>query len=178
MKEDIQVLDYATEIMGALKTGVLVTGKADGRVNPMTISWGVLGIEWVRPIFTTFVRTGRFTHGLIEKNPEFTVSVPFGDFDKKILGVCGSTSGRDTDKIEKLGLTLVEPSVTSVPGIKELPLTLECRVVYKQDQNLDAMSEVFRSSYYPHDILSSATGANRDTHTAYYGEIVAAYIAR
>ncbi len=178
MKEDIQVLDHATDIMKALQTGVLITGKADGRVNPMTISWGVLGIEWSRPIFTTFVRTGRFTHGLIEKNPEFTVSVPFGAFDKKILGVCGSTSGRETDKIERLGLTLVEPSVTSVPGIKELPLILECRVVYKQDQDLGAMSEDFRNSYYPHDIPSSAFGSNKDTHTAYYGEVVAAYIVR
>lgn len=178
MKEDIQVLDHATDIMKALKTGVLVTAQADGRVNPMTISWGVLGIEWARPIFTTFVRTGRFTHGLIEKNPEFTVSVPFGNLDKKILGVCGSTSGRETDKIERLGLTLVEPSVTSVPGIRELPLILECRVVYQQDQDLGAMSEDFRKSYYPHDIPSSAFGANKDTHTAYYGEVVAAYIVR
>lgn len=55
------------------------------------------------------------------------MNVPYGAFDPKILGVCGSKSGRDMDKAKELGLTLVDPEVISVPAVKELPLTLECR---------------------------------------------------
>lgn len=176
MKRKIEVWDYANEIMKAVQKGVLLTTKSGGRVNTMTISWGTLGIEWAAPIFTTFVRQNRFTHQMLDENPEFTINVPYGEFDKKILGICGTKTGRDNDKIQLAGLTIVEPEIISVPAIEELPLTLECRVIYQQKQEPRAITEENNRKFYPQDVDSSFHGANRDYHTAYYGEIVAAYI--
>lgn len=176
MKKEIQVFDYANEIMKATKTGVLLTTKADDKVNSMTISWGTLGIEWGKPIFTVFVRENRFTKQQLEKNPEFTINIPIGDFNRKILSICGTKSGHITDKISELSLSLESPNRISVPAIKDLPLTLECKVVYKQKQNKNEITEENRSKFYPQDVESSFHGANRDFHTAYYGEIVSAYI--
>ena len=119
MKQEINVFEYAKEITGAIQKGILITTKAD-KVNSMTISWGSLGIEWGLPIFTTYVRTGRFTSEQLLKNPEFTVNIPFGDFNKKILGVCGSKSGRDIDKVKELNLTLIEANKISVPALIQL----------------------------------------------------------
>lgn len=166
MKKEIQVFDYAHEILNAVKTGVLLTTTAAGRVNTMTISWGTLGIEWSRPIFTVFVRENRFTRHQLDKHPEFTVNIPHGAFDKKILGFCGTKSGSTIDKIKELGLTLEAPDAVSVPAIKELPLTLECRVVYRQKQNERAIPEEYRKVFYPQDVDSSFSGANRDFHIA------------
>ncbi|HMM16094.1 MAG TPA: flavin reductase family protein [Petrimonas sp.] len=176
MKKEIAVFNYADDIMKAVETGVLLTTKAGDKVNSMTISWGTLGIEWGKPIFTVFVRENRFTRHQLEANPEFTINVPYGAFDKKILGICGTKSGRDMDKIKELGLTLETPEIVSVPAIKELPLTLECKVVYKQKQDEQAITEENRKAFYPQDVDGSFHGANRDFHTAYYGEIVRAYI--
>ena len=176
MERNIDVWQHANQIMGKLQKGVLLTTKAGDVVNTMTISWGTLGIEWGKPIFTAFVRENRFTKQLIDQNPEFTVSIPVGEFDKSILGICGTRSGRSTNKIESARLTLVEPSEITVPALRELPLTLECRVLYRQRQDLDAIDPSSRSTYYPQDVDGSYHGANRDPHTAYYGEIVAAYI--
>ena len=131
MKKEIEVFDYANIIIKAVKNGVLLTTKIEDKVNSMTISWGTLGIEWGKPIFTVFVRKNRFTRSQLEKNPEFTINIPLGEFNKKILGVCGTKSGHVSDKITALGLSLEEPNSISVPGIKELPLTLECKVIYK-----------------------------------------------
>lgn len=178
MKEKVNVFDYANEIFAALQKGVLLTTKADGKVNTMTISWGSLGIEWARPIFTTYVREHRFTHEQLEKNAEFTVNVPLGESDRKILALAGTKSGRDGDKIAELGVTLEEPETISVPGIKELPLTLECCVVYKQDQVLQNLPPEYIEQYYPQDVDGLHYGANQDFHTAYYGEIVNAYIIK
>lgn len=178
MIQEVNVFDYNREIMEALKRGVLLSSKADGKGNVMTISWGTLGIEWARPIFTVFVRENRYTKELLDKNPEFTISIPYGDFDKKILGVCGTQTGRETDKIEKLKLTCIEPQEISVPAIKELPLTLECKVIYKQEQSAAAILGTIKEKFYPEDVDSSFHGANRDFHTAYYGEIVKAYIIK
>jgi len=172
MKEHINLWEYAGEILEQVGTAALVTTKAEGQVNTMTIGWGTLGVEWKKPLFTVFVRQSRYTKALLEKNGEFTINVPLKGTDvKHILGVCGSKSGRDMDKIKELGLTLEEPEVISVPGIKELPLTLECRVVYKQDQDLSALEEEKRLHYY-----KPGTRDDGDFHTAYYGEVLAAYI--
>ncbi len=176
MKQNIQVFDYAGDIMKALKSGVLLTAKANGKVNPMTISWGTLGIEWGQEIFTVFVRENRFTKAMLDENPEFTINIPYGVDARKILGFCGTKSGRDVDKVKELGLILEESEAISVPGIRQLPLTLECRVIYKQGQDPSAISEKNNARFYPQDVDSAFCGANRDYHTAYYGEIVNAYI--
>lgn len=171
MKRAIKVWDYAGTILEQTGKGALLTTKADGKVNTMTIGWGTLGIEWGTPICTVFVRESRYTKELLDKNPEFTVNIPYGAYDKSILSLCGTRSGRDVDKIAALGLTLEEPEKISVPAIKELPLTLECRVIYKQDQDPAAMNAEILS-HYP----KTPEFPNGDYHTAYYGEILAAYI--
>ena len=178
MKEKINVFDYATEIIKALETSILLTTKADNKVNTMTIGWGTLGIEWATPIFTVFVREHRYTRSCLDKNPEFTINVPIGAYNKKILGIAGTKSGRDIDKISALGLHLEKSEIISVPGIQELPLTLECRVLYKQLQDHAAIPTAFRNNFYPQDVDSSFHMCNKDYHIAYYGEIVNAYIIK
>ena len=172
MKRNISLWEHAGTILEAVNKGVLVTTKADGKANTMTISWGTLGIQWGKPIFTVFVRESRHTKTLLDKNPEFTINVPLGDFDKSILSVCGTKSGRDMDKIQALNLTLEEPETINVPGIRELPLTLECKVIYKQDQDPDAINEENTAHYYP----KNEQFPKGDYHTAYYGQVTAAYI--
>ncbi len=171
MKRKIDVWQYASQLLEPLGKGVLVTAKADGQVNPMTIGWGHLGIEWGKPIFVVYIRQSRYTKQLLEKNPEFTVNVPYGSTVPDILAFCGTKSGRDVDKVQALGLTLEEPETVSVPGIRELPLTLECKVIYKQDQEPKAINQENTDRYY-----AAGTANGGDYHTAYYGQITAAYI--
>lgn len=174
MKRKINVLNHATEIMQGLKGGALLTTKVDNKVNAMTIAWGMLGVEWRKPIFVAFVREGRFTRQQLDKHGEFTVNIPYGAYDPQILTFCGSKSGRTLDKIKELGLTLETPVTISVPGIKELPFTLECKVVYKQKQDLHAIAPE-NMSFYPQNVDGSLPGATRDVAIAYYGEITSAY---
>ena len=121
MKEKIEVFDYAKEILQAVQKGVLLTTKTEHKVNSMVISWGTLGIEWSKPIFTVFVREHRFTKQQLDQNPEFTINIPIGEFDKKIIAVCGAKSGHTIDKVNELGLTLEDSELILVPGIKEFP---------------------------------------------------------
>ena len=69
------------------------------------------------------------------------------------------------DKIAANNLTLVEGEAVSVPAIKEYPLTLECRVTYKQLQDDNAIA--------PEDIAKFYKPGYGGTHIAYFGEIVA-----
>ena len=85
MKRKVEVFDYAKEIIKAVEKGVLLTTKSKGRVNTMTISWGTLGIEWNKPIFTAFIREGRFTKELLDESGEFTINIFLNVLNRKII---------------------------------------------------------------------------------------------
>ena len=172
MKREIKVWEEAGYILEQVGKGVLLTAAADDKVNTMTIGWGTMGIEWGKPIFIAFVRESRYTKELLDKNPEFTVNIPYGEYDKSILSICGTRSGRDMDKIKELGLQLEDGETISVPGIRQLPLTLECKVIYKQEQDESAINAENTKRYYPRE----GAFPKGDYHTAYYGQITAAYI--
>ena len=177
IREKIQVEDYAGHIVRALRKGVLLNTCGE-KFNSMVIGWGHLGVVWGRPAFVVYVRENRFTKAQLDAAREFTVSVPLGEPDPVIQRVCGMCSGRDTDKAAQAGLTTVEPQVIRTPAVAQYPLTLECRVLYAQRQDLAGIPEDIRLSAYPQDVDGTAPLANRDPHTAYIGQIVDAYILR
>lgn len=126
-KRTVDYSDYANQIVKAIPRGILLTTKAGEKVNAMTIGWGTLGTNWSRPVFVAYVRRHRSTIVLLDRNPEFTINVPLEErpSDRKIIGICGSERGDEVDKVALAGLTLVDSDIVSVPGIAELPLTLE-----------------------------------------------------
>lgn len=175
-KREIDPMEHLETIMKGVKKAALVTTKADGIVNSMTISWGQIGIEWNKLIFTIYIRTGRHTHKMLEASNEFTLNIGFGEEVDKITAFCGTKSGASIDKIKELGLTLVSGNKIETPGIKELPLTLECKIIYKQLQDKDAISTSVKERFYPDNVPGSFPRSNNDFHTMFYGEIVGAYM--
>ncbi len=166
MNKQIDALEYAGQIAQALKKGVFLTTKSGEKVNTMVIGWGEIGRIWERPVFIAYVRGCRYTRELLDANPEFTVNIPVDGYDGHALAVCGGKSGRDMDKISEAGLTLAEPEKVSVPAIREYPLTLECRVIYREEEDVSRLPEEIRKKFY---------SVETESHIAYYGEIVAAY---
>ena len=140
---------------------LLMTGKQG---NPMTIGWAQLGVIWGKPVFTVLVRPSRHSHDLLEELGEFSVNVLPGDM-KKPLGICGSRSGRDLDKIAECGLNLIPGREISVPSCGESELIYECRVTASQDLIPSALHTREVKDFYPQG----------DLHTLYYGEIAAVY---
>lgn len=169
LKKEINIFDYAGHICESMKSGILLTTKDGDFVNAMTIGWGSIGIEWGKPVFIAYVRDSRYTRQILDRTGEFTVNIPVQKADRNIISVCGMKSGREVDKIRELGLTLEEPLNLSVPGIRELPITIECKVIFRNVQDESRLPEVIRNRYY-HAINAG------DYHIAYYGEIVGAYV--
>lgn len=97
---------------------------------------------------------------------------------RRILGYCGSASGRDIDKFAELGLTPTESTLVRAPGILELPVTLECKVIYQEEQPLSSIKdEALQDRWYPPATDADSGQAVHDTHTIYYGQILSAYIS-
>ena len=169
MKKKIDLNDYAGKINEMLTKGILLNTNGD-KFNSMVIGWGHLGRLWNLPTFVVYVRQSRYTKPQLDKTGEFSISVPLDKIDGKISRVCGSPSGYDVDKVKEAGLTLEAGEKINVPGILEYPLTIECRVLYAQDQDMDAIPEELKKRFYP----EGAGGF--DHHTMYVGLIESAYI--
>jgi flavin reductase (DIM6/NTAB) family NADH-FMN oxidoreductase RutF len=73
------------------------------------------------------IRPGRYSHGLIKEQKEFTVNVPTTDIMKE-TDICGTVSGRNEDKFKLTGLHMESAKEVKAPIIKECPVALECRV--------------------------------------------------
>ena len=85
----------------------LVTAGDAKKYNTMTVSWGGLGTLWNKPVATIYIRPQRFTKQFVDANDRFTVSLFDGDH-KRELGVLGTKSGRDGNKVAEVGFTSVE----------------------------------------------------------------------
>lgn len=137
----------------------------DGRENVMTISWGNIGFEWGRPIFTVLIRNSRYTSELIANATEFTVSIPTKTVMRDKLAFAGTKSGRDMDKFEQGVLTRAQPKKVSVSTVLEADIIYECRIVYQHKVDAAGFSpEVLQTSY-----------RDGDYHNIYYGEILECY---
>jgi flavin reductase (DIM6/NTAB) family NADH-FMN oxidoreductase RutF len=161
----INYKELSKEMLEQLEKGAFLTVKNKEKVNPMTIGWGSVGYIWNRPIFTVLVRYSRFTHELLKNTDEFTVSVPIEKNLSKALGICGTQSGRDIDKIKAADLTLQKSLSLETPIIKECDLHFECKIVHKQSMEPALLDEEIRSDKY----------SDNDYHVIYYGEIVESY---
>ena len=138
--------------------GLLTAADGEG-CNPMTVSWGGVGVLWRRPVVTVYVRPQRYTYGLLEKEDHFSLSfLPQSRHDDVVL--CGSRSGRDTDKVQACGLTLLRDQ--SAPYFQEAELTFICRKLYAQDMDPACFTDhALDEELYP----------DRDYHRVFVGEI-------
>ena len=76
----------------------LISAGTKDKYNMMTASWGFAGEMWGYDCIAAVIRPQRYTMELVDKNDYFTLS--FYGNNKAIHKVCGSKSGRDTDKSE------------------------------------------------------------------------------
>lgn len=175
MKRHVDLKDCAGLIVDALPKGALLNTNGE-KFNAMVIGWGALGTVWGLPAFTVYVREGRYTREQLDATGEFTVSIPTDGPNPAVAKVCGWQSGRNVDKLALAGLHAEPPEVTHTPGVREYPLTLECRVLYAQKQDLDRIPADIRARMYPPDVDGTNPMSNRDAHVAYIGQIVSAYV--
>ena len=145
------------------KNWMLISAKnPEGKVNTMTASWGMMGEIWGKEAVTVYIRQSRYTKEFVDSQEYFTLSL----FDgyKKELGVLGSKSGRDGDKISEVGFTIEE--VDNQPTFSQCKAVLVCKKMYQDDIAIKDMKEDIVKAMYQ----------DGDQHTMYIAEIVGCYV--
>lgn len=145
---------------------MLVSSGPKEKFNSMTASWGGIGFLWNKPVAFVFIRPERYTFEFTEQNEFLTLSF-FAPEYKKALGVFGSKSGRDTDKVAETGLT---PYFTELgnPAYREARIVMECRKMYSE-----MLSE---GSFTDKTPLEKWYGPDNGLHKMYVVEIVNLWI--
>ena len=126
------------------KQWALVAAGDPTRFNCCTLSWGGMGTLWSRPVVTVYLHPSRYTREFLMGNDTFTVSF-FPEACRKALGILGSRSGRDGDKVAASGLT-PEPLGESV-GFREAELSFLCRKLYQHPFSKEDLAPAVREYY-------------------------------
>lgn len=142
---------------------LITAGSASG-YNTMTASWGHLGAIWGQnhglPTAVIYIRPQRYTKEFVDREATFTLSV-LPEKYRKALGILGTKSGRDGDKVAEAGLTPVFDGDSVY--FEEAERVFVCRKLYhaplKEEGFVDPS---IIEMHYP----------DRDFHEVYIGEIV------
>ncbi|MDR3344276.1 MAG: flavin reductase [Oscillospiraceae bacterium] len=159
--KQIAVEDYLVNAVTLFRdTWGLLTAGTPEKCNTMTVSWGMLGELWGEDAAMVFVRPQRHTKLFLDANESFTLNfLPKGKEGKRVHGICGVQSGRDTDKIALAGLT---------------PQPLEDTVCFARAETVILCRKLAAQGFDPACFLSDIPHAmypEKDYHTLYVGKI-------
>lgn len=131
--------------------------------NAMTVSWGGLGVVWGKPVVTVYIRPQRYTKEFVDKNDRFTLSF-YGHEHKRALGILGTKSGRDSNKIAEVGFTPVE--LDGVTAYEQAELVFVCRKLY---------ADIIKPECFTDKQVDADVYPEHDYHTLYIGEVEHVY---
>ena len=155
----MKIDDYKINLSKFNQEWALLTAGDENKYNTMTISWGGFGTLWHKPVITVYVRKSRYTHKFLDNNEYFTVSFYDSEY-KKDLGLLGSVSGRNKDKVS---LTSLNPLfLNNTVTFKEANTTIVCRKIYNQDMDINSIPIDIKNKLY----------SDNDIHTIFVGEVI------
>ena len=133
-------------------TGIVVISCWAGQgERPNLLTAGAISHACIDPpMLGVAVGHTRYTYEIISAADGFVVNVPSRS-QAWIVDFCGSASGREVNKYEACGLTVLPSHQIASPGIAEFPVNIECATRHHIDLG---------------------------SHTFFFGEIVAVHCAQ
>ena len=144
-----QLIDSPFRLIG--KDWLLITApdeEKESGANAMTASWGGLGVLWNKPVATVYVRPQRHTYTLTKKADRFSLCLLPEDY-RTALKICGTKSGRDTDKLKECSLTCTE--IDGVKVIEQSKLAFICKKAYADMLKKECFVDTDHIKHYPAD---------------------------
>jgi len=138
---------------------MLITAKNGDGANPMTASWGGMGVIWGELAVTCYIRPQRFTRELADDSEYFSLCFFEPGEQRDALNKCGTLSGRDTDKVALTGLTVLNDK--AAPYFAEASTVFICRKAYRQEMKSECFIDKSMEKHY----------ANGDYHIMYIGVV-------
>ena len=143
---------------------LLTAGTKETGYNTMTCSWGHFGPIWANDTAIAYVRPQRYTKEFVDREELYTLC--FFDGKKKELLHLGTVSGRDEDKVAKVGFTPVFGD--GYTYFAEAKLVLVCKKLYQAP---------LKEEYFIDKKIVETQYPDKDFHDLYVGQIQKILIA-
>lgn len=142
---------------------LLTAGDMNG-FNSMTVNWFTLGYLWHKYVAVVYVRPQRYTYNFSETKDYITLSF-YDEEYRQALGLFGSKSGKDCDKVKETNFHPV--AMSNGVSYEEASITLVGKKIYRNEikENEFLNKEVMDFNY-----------PDKDFHTCYVLEIEHIYV--
>ncbi|MFC2061499.1 flavin reductase family protein [Elusimicrobiota bacterium] len=127
MEEKIEISRALSQLTKPEHAVLLISGSSLNNANIMVAGW-VMRTSHEPSLIAVSVGKTRYTHGLMEENNQFVLAYPVKGMEE-IIEFCGSRSGRDVNKFEKLGIKTVPARKIDLPIIENARVNFECRII-------------------------------------------------
>jgi flavin reductase (DIM6/NTAB) family NADH-FMN oxidoreductase RutF len=124
-------LDTAIELGSPYPYTLVVTVDRQGKPNVMGLSWWMFTCPQP-PMLAVCVGHPRYTHECLEALKEFVLCFP-SEEQARAAWLCGTKSGRKTDKFAEAGLTTIASKFVKPPIIADSTVAFECKVVAQME---------------------------------------------
>lgn len=161
--------DNVIQLIG--KEWMLVTAGTKNSYNTMTASWGGIGYIWERPSTFIFIRDTRYTYQFLQREESFTLSF-FDEKYRNALRICGTRSGRDTNKIEEAGLSPLE-TPSGLMSFGEARMIIECKKMFVQELDYANLTAPYKTK-----IMEEAYKNESSKHQMFISEITNIWVKK
>lgn len=119
-------LPQASKLTSPNSVSVVCTEKPDGSTNLATVSWWMYLSFHPNMIAYAMAKTS-YSGEMARKNKKVILTIPGAEIAEAVLG-CGGTTGRDTDKIAKFGIEMVNVEGSSIQIPKHSRVAIVCNL--------------------------------------------------
>lgn len=105
-------LPKASQLTSPNPVTVVCTQKPDGSTNLATVSWRTY-LSYNPGMIAYAMAKTSYSGEMVRANKKVILTIPGAEIAEAVLG-CGTTTGRDTDKVSKFGIELAEVAGSSI----------------------------------------------------------------
>lgn len=124
-------LPMAAKLTSPNPVSLVCTEKPDGSTNLATVSWWTY-LSFNPGMIAYAMAKTSYSGEMVRKNGKAILTIPGAGIADAVMG-CGSTTGRDTDKVGKFGieLTSVEGSKIQIPAHSRVAMLCSLKEYYE-----------------------------------------------
>ena len=119
-------LPQASRLTSPNPVSVVCTKKPDGSTNLATVSWWTYLSFNPNMIAYAMAKTS-YSGEMVRNNREIILTIPGVEIADAVMG-CGSTTGRNTDKATKFGITMANVEGSSIQIPVHSRVAIMCRL--------------------------------------------------
>ena len=119
-------LPKASQLTSPNPVTIVCTKKADGNTNLATVSWWTY-LSFNPSMIAYAMAKTSYSGEMVRENKKVILTIPGAEIAEQVMG-CGMSSGRNTDKIQKLGIKMQKLDSSDIQIPLNTRVAIQCNL--------------------------------------------------